>query len=175
MLRLSIVSARGRLATFTGALVALIAASALATAWGMQLDSVLRIHPPVERYAGVAAAVTGQQTVGADHDVPLGERARVSAGLAPRLAAVPGVRAAIADDSVPARLGGRAAVAHGWSSSALTPYVLTAGRAPQRPGEVVTGYRAALGARLELASTERARRVTVVGVARPRTRVSETT
>src|SRR4051812_44872261 len=115
MLRLAVVSARGRLGTFTGALVALIAASALATAWGMQLDSVLRIHPPVERYAGVAAAVTGQQMAGADHDVPLGERARVSAALIPRLAAVPGVRAAIGDDSVPARLGRRSAVAHGWS------------------------------------------------------------
>ena len=92
--------------------------------------------------------MTGQQIVGADHDVPLGERARVDSALAARLAAVPGVRAAIADVSVPARLGGRDSVAHGWSSAALTPYVLSAGRAPARPGEVVTGYRAALGAKL---------------------------
>ena len=99
-------------------------------AGGMQLEAVLRTHPPVERYAGAAAVVTGQQIVGADHDVPLGERARVSSALAARLAAVPGVRAAIGDVSVPARLGGRAAVAHGWSSAALTPYVLSAGRPP---------------------------------------------
>jgi putative ABC transport system permease protein len=173
MLRFAIVSARGRLPMFTGAFVALIAAAALATAWGMQLDSVLRIHPPVERYAGVAAAVTGHQMVGADHDVALGERARVSTALAARLAAVPGVRAAIGDDSIPARLGGRAAVAHGWSSAALTPYALTAGRAPARPGEVVAGYPAALGTRLELASTVPAGRVTVVGVARPHHRVAQ--
>jgi len=32
---------------------------------------------PVERYAGAAAVVTGQQIVRIDHDVPLGERARV--------------------------------------------------------------------------------------------------
>ena len=69
---------------------------------------------------------------------------------------------------MPARLGGRAAVAHGWRSAALTPYVLSAGRPPARPDEVVTGYPAALGARLRLASTEPVRTVTVVGVARPR-------
>ena len=42
MLRLALLSGRGRLATFTGALVALAAASVLTTAWGMQLESVDR-------------------------------------------------------------------------------------------------------------------------------------
>ncbi len=168
MLRLALLSGRGRLGTFTGALVALIASSALVMAGGMPLEAALRTHPPVERYAGAAAVVTGQQIVGADHDVPLGERARVDSALAARLAAVPGVRAAIADVSVPARLGPRPTVAHGWSSAALTPYALSAGRAPAGPGEVVTGYRAELGAKLRMASTESARTVTVVGVARPR-------
>src|SRR3954463_10081228 len=124
MFRLALLSGRGRLSAFTGALVALAAASVLTTAWGMQLESVLRGHPPVERYADAAAVVTGQQIAGVDHDVPLGERARVSSDLAPRLAAVPGVRAAIADVSVPARLGRRAVAAHGWESAPLTPYVL---------------------------------------------------
>src|SRR3954471_2021949 len=173
MLRLAFLSGRGRLGTFTGALVALFAASVLTTAWGMQLESVLRGHPPVERYAGAAAVVTGQQIVGADHDVPLGERARVNSALTSRLAAVPGVRAAIGDVSVPVRLGGREAVAHGWGSAALAPYVLSAGRAPARPGEVAAVYRAALGARVSLASTEPARKVTVVGVARPRHPLSQ--
>src|SRR5215831_15741917 len=168
MLRLAILSARGRLGTFTGALLAFFAASVIAMAWGMQLESILRTHPPVERYAGAAAVVDGQQKAGAAHDVLLGERARVSSALAARLAAVPGVRSAIGDVSVPAGLGSRAAVAHGWSSAALTPYVLTAGRSPARPGEVVTGYPARLGARLPLASTQPTRTVTVVGVARPR-------
>ena len=175
MLRLAILSARGRLGTFTGALIALLAASVLAMAWGMQLESILRTHPPVERYAGAAAVVTGQQNVGADHDVILTERARVSAALTTRLASLPGVRAAIGDVSVPARLGARAAVAHGWSSAALTPYVLSAGRPPAGPDEVVTGYPAALGARLPLAATEPTRMVTVVGVARPRHLVSQQT
>jgi putative ABC transport system permease protein len=166
MLRLSLLSGRGRLGTFAGALVALIAASVLTTAWGMQLESVLRGHPPVERYAGAAAVVAGQQIVGPDHDVPLSERARVSSALTSRLEAVPGVRAAIGDVSVPVRLGDREAVAHGWASTALTPYVLSAGRPPAGSDEVVAGYRAPLGAKLSLASTVAARTVTVVGIAR---------
>jgi putative ABC transport system permease protein len=85
---------------------------------------------------------------------------------------VPGVRAAIGDVSLPVQIGARATVAHGWSSAALTPYVLSAGRPPAGPDEVVTGYRAALGARLALASTEPARMVTVVGVAHPRHRAT---
>ncbi len=167
MLRLAILGGRGRLGTFAGALVALITSSALVMAGGMPLESALRTQPPVERYAAAAAVVTGQQMAGEDGDVPLGERARVDAALAARLAAVPGVRAAIGDVSVPARLGGRATIAHGWSSASLTPYELSAGRPPAGPGEIVTGHPAELGTRLRLASTEAARTVTVVGVARP--------
>ena len=97
----------------------------------------------------------------------------MSSALATPLAALPGVRAAVADVSVPVALGGRPAVAHGWSSAALTPYVLTAGRAPARPDEVVTGHRARLGARIPLAATEPVRTVTVVGIARPRHPVTQ--
>src|SRR5215217_2241428 len=168
MLRLALLSARGRLGTFTGAVVALIASSALVVAGGMPLESALRSHPPVERYAAAAAVVTGQQVVGGEEAVPLGERARVDSALASRLGAVPGVRAAIADVSAPARLGGRDAVAHGWSSAPLTPYALSAGRSPAAPSEVVTGYPAPLGAKLRLASTEAARTVSVVAVSRNR-------
>src|SRR4051794_37398524 len=168
MLRLALLSARGRLGTFTGAFIALFASSVLVMAGGMTLQGALRTHPPVERYAGAAAVVTGHQVVGADHDVVLGERARVPTSLVARLAAVPGVRKAVGDVSVPAHLGERDAAAHGWTSAALTPYALRAGRPPARPGEVVTGFPAKLGARVRLASTEAAHRVTVVGVARPR-------
>src|SRR4051794_31017444 len=168
MLRLALLSARGRLGTFAGAFIALFGAAVLVMAGGMMLEAALRSHPPVERYAGAPAVVTGHQVVGADHDVVLGERARVSTSLVPRLDAVPGVRRAIGDVSVPARVGAHDADAHGWSSAALTPYVLHAGRPPARPGEVVAGFPARLGARLRFASTEAARPVTVVGVARPR-------
>src|SRR4051794_181268 len=168
MLRIALTSARGRLGTFVGALIALTASSMLVVPGGMPFEAALHTHPPVERYAAAAAVVTGQQIAGADHDVPLGERARVPSALTARLAAVPGVRAAIADVSVPATLGGRPTVAHGWSSAALTPYVLRSGRAPARPDEAVTGFRAPLGAKLRLGATGPARTVTVVGVARAR-------
>src|SRR5215467_11761463 len=126
MLRLAVLTARGRLGTFTGALIALFAAAVLSMAWGMQLESILRTHAPVERYAAATAVVTGQQQeAAAGHDVLLGERARVSSALIARLAAVPGVRAAIGDVSVPALLGSKSVVAHGWGSAALTPYVLS--------------------------------------------------
>src|SRR4051812_50042199 len=108
MLRLALLSGRGRLSTFTGAFVALMAASVLTTAWGMQLEAVLRGHPPVERYAGAAAVGTGQQIVGPDHDVPLSERVRVSSGLTAKLASVPGGKSAIPDVSRPAPPGGPA-------------------------------------------------------------------
>src|SRR3954451_16702907 len=105
MLRLALLSGRGRLGTFAGALIAIIASSALVVAGGIPFEAALRTQPPVERYAGAAAVVRGQQVVGEDRDVVLGERARVDSALAARLAVVRGVRAAIADVSVPARLG----------------------------------------------------------------------
>src|SRR3954465_9040402 len=107
MLRLALLSARGRLSTFTGAFVALFASAALMVAGGMPFEAALRTHPPVERYAAAAAVVTGQQIVGSAHDVPLGERARVRSELAAQLAAVPGVRSAVGDVSAPAQLAGR--------------------------------------------------------------------
>ena len=77
MLRLALLSGRGRLSTFAGALVALIASSALVMAGAMPFEAALRTQPPVERYAGAAAVVTGQQVVGTEDAVVLGERARV--------------------------------------------------------------------------------------------------
>jgi putative ABC transport system permease protein len=166
MFRLALHSARTRPSTFLGALLTFFVAGILTMAGGMLLQAALQTHPPVQRYAGAAAVVTGHQVVGADHDVALAERARVSMSLVARLAAVPGVRSAIGDVSVPARLGDRSTEIHGWQSARLTPYVLAAGRRPTGPTEVVTGFPAKLGTRLSLASTDPAHTVTVVGVAR---------
>src|SRR3954467_4820528 len=167
MFRIAMLTARKRIGTFAGALVAFAMSAVLVMAGGMLLLAALDNHPPVERYAATAAVVAGHQDVGPDHDVILSERARVNEALVARLAAVPGVRAAIGDLSVPARLGGRSGEAHGWSSAALTPYRLSAGRPPASADEVVTGYESRLGAQLRLASTEAVRTVTVVGIARP--------
>src|SRR5215217_1741840 len=171
MLRIAILTARSRIGIFAGALLAFFASAVLVMAGAMLLQAALSTHPPVERYAGAAAIVSGQQVVGADHDVVLGERARVSTSLVHRVSSVPGVRAAIGDLSVPAVLGHRSTEAHGWESSLVTPYTLIAGRPPARPWEVVTGYPSRLGARMTFSSTQTARTVTVVGIARPRSPV----
>ncbi|TML68685.1 MAG: FtsX-like permease family protein [Actinobacteria bacterium] len=168
MLRLALLTARTRPGSFAGALLAFAMSAVLVMAGGMLLEAALRTHPPVERYAAAAAVVAGDQKTGHDHDVDLTERVRVDASLTSRLESVPGVRAAIADVGVPAVLGPRTTEAHNWSSAQLAPYTLTAGRAPRRSDEIVTGYPSKLGARLLLASTGRPRRVTVVGIARPR-------
>jgi putative ABC transport system permease protein len=168
MLRLAILTARKRLGTYVGAFLALFGSAVLVMAGGMLLESALRNHPPVTRYAAAAAVVTGHQDVGPDHDVILGEPVRISSALVARLAAVPGVRAAIADDAVPARFGAHNVQAHGWSSAQLAPYRLVAGRAPAGPNEVVTTFPSHVGTRERLTSTEPARTVTVVGIAQAR-------
>src|SRR3954454_2590112 len=168
MLRLAILTPRKRLGPFAGAFLALAGSAVLVMAGGMLLESALRTHPPVTRYAAAAAVVTGHQDVGPDHDVILGEPVRISSALAPRLAAVPGVRAAIADDAIPGRLGTHDVQAHGWSSAQLAPYRLVTGRPPAGGNEVVTTFPSRLGAHERLTSTEPARTVTVVGIARAR-------
>ena len=175
MFRITLLTAPRRIGTFVGAFLAFFCAAVLVMAGGMLLQAALSNHPPVERYAGAAAVVTGDQSVGADNDVALTERARISSSLTGKLAAVPGVKAAIADVAVPATVDRRSVEAHAWSSARLTPYALTAGRAPARPGEIVTGYAAKPGTRVVFSSTEGPRSATVVGTARPRHAVSDAT
>src|SRR4051812_34429542 len=97
MFRIALQTARTRPGSFVGGLLAFALSAVLVMAGGMLLEAALRTHAPVQRYAAAAAVVTGQQNIGADGDVELTERARVDAGLAAKLAAVPGVRSAIAD------------------------------------------------------------------------------
>src|SRR3954462_4669218 len=148
MLRLALLTARTRPGSFAGALLAFAMSAVLVMAGGMLLQAALQTHPPVERYAAAAAVIAGDQNTGSDHDIELGERVSVEPSLTSSLQSVPGVRAAIADVGVPALLGQRTTEAHNWSSARLTPYVLSAGRAPRQPNEIVTGYPAKLGAHL---------------------------
>src|SRR5437762_10167491 len=122
MLRLAIITARKRLGTYVGAFLALFGSALLVMAGGMLLKSALQSHAPVTRYAAAAAVVTGHQGVGPDHDVILGEPVRINSALVGRLAGVPGVRAAIADDAGPRRLGAPDVQAHGWGRPPPAPY-----------------------------------------------------
>ena len=187
MLRLALLGLRGRRSAFAGAAVALFFAAVLVTACGVLLASGVRSTPTPERYAGAPVIVAGNQTI--QHRVSkydsekllLPERVRIPSALADRLAAVPGVRRVVQDVSVRTQVlgphgavpgpGGHDTFVHGWSSAALTPLRLRAGRPPARPGEVVLDGGLArrgglqVGSRIRLGSTDLARPVTVVGIA----------
>jgi putative ABC transport system permease protein len=191
MLSLALQGLRGRRSAFAGAFGALFLAALLVTAAGVMLASAVRAQAPTERYAGAPIVVAGQQVFHRPHageaggEALLPERARVPAALTGRLAALPGVRAALADVSVPTEVvaahgpvpgpGGHDTLLHNWSSAALTPFRLQAGRAPSSAGEVVVDSglarrgRLRVGERVRLAAIDQARPLTVVGVvaARP--------
>lgn len=151
---------RRTLRAHTGGLVApfvaLLGACALITAFGIVLGSGLAVGVAPQRYAG-ASVVVGPKHDIAIRDTDAGGRTRTEpttedpglpAALVERVAAVPGVRAALGDRSFPAsvvgpdgvpaaRRDGRPVFGHGWSSAALTPVVPQAGRAPTGADEVV--------------------------------------
>ncbi|MCF2526786.1 FtsX-like permease family protein [Yinghuangia soli] len=187
MLRLAFGTLRARLAGFAGAFLAVALATVLVTGAGVMLESVLRTHAPVERLSGTDLAVAASDKLertpamgkgsgeGESEGDKLQQTPRLPAGLAARIAAVPGVQAAVPDRTVPVALpGGLGAEAHGWDSAQLTPYRLTAGTAPQTGGQIVLDAptAAALGAgpgtKLEIGTPKGARSVTVSGIAEGR-------
>ncbi|GGV33003.1 ABC transporter permease [Actinomadura cremea] len=144
---------------FAGVFAALLFAAALVGACGVLVESALRAHAPVERYAGADAVVTGPRAVEARVDRlgeapeeasrPLAERARVPLAAAANLRAVPGVREVVADVSFPVvRADGRALTGHGWDSAALGGVEPRTGRAPRAADEIVLGRDAGAGARV---------------------------
>ncbi|WP_318307714.1 ABC transporter permease [Amycolatopsis solani] len=131
---------RARKTTFAAAFVAVFAGSALITASGVLLDSGLRAGIPPQRYAPAAVVVTAPQTESTSDDVDqrFTERVPLAVARAGEIARVPGVAAVVPDVSATVVLRGRGPlVAHGWSSTRLEAVTLTAGRAPERPDEVV--------------------------------------
>jgi putative ABC transport system permease protein len=192
MLRLALETMRARRHGFVGAFVALSLAAAVVAACGILVESGLRAAAPVRRYAAVPVVVAANQTIpvklgGEDESVEsflLPEQARIPSTLAQRVAEVDGVQTVIVDRSIPTTVAtadgrllsgpdGGPVVGHGWSSAALTPYSLAAGRAPRTPGEVVLDATLAargevgVGAQVRITSTNGTRGYTVVGLARP--------
>src|SRR3954447_26096658 len=161
MLRISLQTLRARRGTLAGAFVAIWLAVTLACA-----TALLMAGGAGPRGAGPLSAADA--VVRADPTVTIGDgedAERVDVVPAPRLpvatveraAAVPGVARAIGDVAFAAGAwdaGGRQLhaahadrlVGHGWDSAALTPFRLTAGRAPARPRDVVADAR--LGTRV---------------------------
>lgn len=141
---------RTRLGGFAGAFIAVLCGTALVAACGILMESGLRAGVPTQRYAAAAVVVGGAQSVrppGADalSSEQVGEQPPVPAALAGRIAAVPGVRAAVAEQSFPAQvvtrdgqvLGGRESLGHNWDAAVLAPFTLRGGDAPAAADEVV--------------------------------------
>ncbi|MFE7581841.1 FtsX-like permease family protein [Streptomyces gardneri] len=140
---------------------AVVVTSALLGALALAIGSAGLGHARVERYAAAPVVVAGDQEISWTTDPWGSEPTTVSAGLTERvripsaavdvLRAVPGVRAAVPDDTFVVREsgtgktgaaaggGGAAYTGRSWEAAALAPYKLLDGREPRTAGEVVAG------------------------------------
>ncbi|WP_199512964.1 ABC transporter permease [Nucisporomicrobium flavum] len=150
---------RHRFAAFAGTFVA-IALGVAVVAGATTLWASSRPEAPA-RY-GASPVLVHSPSVGTGRDGYPDHRSWTAAHareLAARLAALPGVTAAVADPAfyVQRVVGGRAtgdpdtarSDGHAWSSAVLGGYRLTAGEAPRRAGEVALGG-VAPGARIDV-------------------------
>ena len=164
--------------------VALCLGVGIVTACGVLLESGIRYHGTAQRYAAstLLVAVDDLRIVnghGENREVDhygLPSRGHLDAVLLPQVAALPGVRAAVADSATPAQVLpaiGTSAVAaqvHPWASAVLAPFTLRAGVAPGAGQAVLDARTAArLGARpgsvVRLLLAGGVRAVTVSGIA----------
>ncbi|NUR27750.1 MAG: ABC transporter permease, partial [Catenulispora sp.] len=147
-----------------GVATALAVAAMVLGAFGVLIESGLRSHGTLDRYASAAAVVHGEQTVtlvkGSGEDKssesrPLAEPNRVPATLAGELKAVAGVGDVVADFSVPvvAGLGGATLDGHGWDSAKLVPTTLTSGHPPVSVHEVALDKASAARLNVQTGST----------------------
>ncbi|MDP9793537.1 putative ABC transport system permease protein [Catenuloplanes nepalensis] len=127
MLYLAARMARHRVAGLIAVACATLGGAALVSAVGVVAESGLRGHPSPGRLASADVVVSAPQTYRVPEDLPitLPDRAGVPSALVARLAALPGVTAAIGDVTVPAAVigaDGRVTPvdAHNWTSIALT-------------------------------------------------------
>ncbi|MEO3923341.1 ABC transporter permease [Micromonosporaceae bacterium B7E4] len=161
MIRLALGTLRRHRGSYLGTFCAALLAVALLAGAGLLLYSVLTAKPPADRFEAATAVVSGDREVTLS-TVKKKKKDKVKtktkterltgagtlpADLAGRLAALPGVAAAVPDAAFPVGLATAAGrpvrgaqnapvVGHGWASAALTPYTLRGGAAPGR-GEVV--------------------------------------
>ncbi|HEV7976778.1 ABC transporter permease [Amycolatopsis sp.] len=147
MFRMALRTLRLRKGGFIATFVAVFFGAVIAMACGGLMETGIRTAVPAQRLAAAPIVVTAAQTFqlpmanpGSEkEDVENGslvERVRLDAGLAAKIAAIPGVTGAVGEISFPATVGDAPVLGHAWSSAQLTPYHLTSGAAPA-PGEVV--------------------------------------
>ena len=178
MIGTSVRMMRARPALFAGTGVAIALAVGLVSAAGLLIASVLAASG-AGRFAAVAAVVQANATITVGQSDPSGgvvtvyPPPRLPAAAVARVRAISGVRRAIGDLAFPAAgigADGRVLSApgadriegHGWSSAALTPYALAAGRPPATVSQVVVDSRLAAADRVALG--QKLRVVTPAGI-----------
>src|SRR4051794_1005027 len=153
MLRIALSTLAARKGGTLGAFASVGLAVTLVVSCGILLQASLDAPIRVDRLDAAAVVVEADQAVQsppakATVTPLLAERRRVDAGLAARIARVPGVAQAIADRSLYAQVvdrrgrvvlgrDGEPSAGHGWASAALTPYAVTSGHRPHAASEVV--------------------------------------
>ncbi|MFJ2671812.1 FtsX-like permease family protein [Streptomyces sp. NPDC087525] len=189
---------------WTAVFAALLLTSLVLSSFGLAVLSAALGHASVERYGAAAAVVAGDQETrftakpwGSKRQTQtaaLTERVRVPRSVLPRIEAVPGVRAAIADDTFPVALtgadgslvagpdsdsGASPVYGHTWRAAALAPFTLRDGRAPAGPGQVVLDgdlaerAGAGVGDEVRLQSTGAPETYRVSGIAAPEGRADD--
>ncbi|MEY9929154.1 putative ABC transport system permease protein [Catenulispora sp. GP43] len=157
-----------------GVATALAVAAMILGAFGVLIESGVRAHGTLERYASAAAVVHGHQSVthvkGSGDNKnsesrPLVEPNRVPVADGAALKAVAGVGDVVADFSLPvvvaesgagatsgatssatsASVSGTTLTGHGWDSAKLTPTTLASGHAPASAQDVVLDAKTAAG------------------------------
>jgi len=174
LVRLALATVRARWMSFTGSLLALAAGVALVTTAGAAINAAgVAGSGPSLRFARADLLVQAdpQRRTVEGYRLTLADAPPLPANLAARVAVLPGVRSVVADRRFPVAVALRTDRyrpwrGHGWSSAAMTPYRLVAGRSPAAPWEVVlpAGAGAALGARLRLGPPSGTGEYTVVGL-----------
>ena len=151
MSALALRTVKGRRSGFAAAFIAILLGCAVITACGVLVDSGLRAGIEPQRYADAAVVVGAKQELPVPNDMaqPFAERVPLPSSDVDAIAKVPGVRRAIGDVSVAVGVAGAPSSlpvdAHGWSSLALGPSHLVAGRAVSAPDEVVLAQNLGIG------------------------------
>ncbi|WP_312878191.1 hypothetical protein [Lentzea indica] len=150
MLSLAWQTVKARTGGFIGAFVAILCGTALVAACGILMESGLRGGVPTQRYAATDVVVTGDRIVRPPGGDVLAfehaaEQPTIRASLVSKIAAVPGVRSAIAEQTFAAvvigpdgqPLADKPSFGHNWESAQLAPFTLMEGSAPRTNDEVV--------------------------------------
>ncbi|MCP2243884.1 FtsX-like permease family protein [Lentzea aerocolonigenes] len=150
MLSLAWQTVKSRTSGFIGAFVAVLCGTALVAACGILMESGLRGGVPTQRYAAADVVVTGDRIVRPPGGDVLAfehaaEQPAIPADLVAKIAAVPGVKAAVPEQTFPAVVVGpdgqvladKPSFGHNWDSAVLAPFTLVEGRAPTADNEVV--------------------------------------